>query len=328
MSREEANQIVREAQKLRRSRRALKIALPTAAALGAGAAIAVGSIPGGNGVITGCYASSTGAYVGVDGQYHQAPGALRVIDPSLAKTGTTTVGVGPEPEPARECAPEETQITWNQTGPTGPKGPTGLIGPTGQQGATGQQGGQGSSGQNGSSLIGETTFGMQNKAGGLFLKIDGLPGETTIKGESTDKTIPRSDAGYLKIDSFSLGAHGASNIGSQSSGAGAGKATFESFTITKQIDSASPKLFQAAATGQHFPDATLFFTHKVKGGQQNYLEIKLFNLGISSIQDGTSPSGTPEEQVTFNFLKIEETYLQNKGAPVTVGWNLVTNKAL
>lgn len=327
MSREEANQIVREAQRLRRSKRVLKIALPTAAALDAGAAIAVGSIPGGNGVITGCYAASTGAYVGVDGEYHQAPGALRVIDPSLAKTGTT-VGGPPIAEPARECSPEETQITWNQSGPTGPTGLTGATGPTGQQG------GQGSSGQDGapgSSLIGETTFGMHNEAGSIFLKIDGLSGETAIKGESTIKgeAIPKSDAGYLKIDSFSLGAHGTSNIGSQSSGAGAGKATFETFTITKQIDSASPTLFQAAATGKHFPDATLFFTHKAKGGQQqNYLEIKLFNLGIATIQDGASSSGAPEEQVTFNFLKIEETYLQNKGAPVTVGWDLATNKAL
>ena len=47
MSQDEANKIAREAQRRWRGHRMLTIALPTAAALGAGAAIAVGSIPGG-----------------------------------------------------------------------------------------------------------------------------------------------------------------------------------------------------------------------------------------------------------------------------------------
>ncbi|MGH2831528.1 MAG: hypothetical protein ACRDK2_02030, partial [Solirubrobacteraceae bacterium] len=134
MSREEANQIVQEAQRLRRTRRALKLALPTAAALGAGAAIAVGAIPGSDGTITGCYASPNPATnsdgfpnnVTING-VTEPPGALRVIDPSLPKT------VGPPgrqdiPNPAAQCNTEETQITWNQKGPAGPQGATGAAG--------------------------------------------------------------------------------------------------------------------------------------------------------------------------------------------------------
>jgi hypothetical protein len=46
MSREEANRIVRAAERVRRMRHVgLKLALPTAAALGAGAAFAIGAIP-------------------------------------------------------------------------------------------------------------------------------------------------------------------------------------------------------------------------------------------------------------------------------------------
>jgi type VI secretion system secreted protein Hcp len=331
MSREEANRIVQAAQQMLRARKAVKIALPTAAALGAGAAIAVGSTTGGGGVITGCYAGTTGAGVGrpLDGptvkEYTEPPGALRVIDPSLPKTDTTTVGAAPEPEPARQCEPGETTITWDQTGPQGPQGERGPQGPAGGQGANG------ANGANGAPLIGETAFGMQNDAGEIFLKLDGVPGESAIKGESTVKLggSPAGDAGDIKIDSFSLGAAAQTNIGSQSSGAGAGKATFQTFTITKQIDSASPKLFQAAATGETFKEGTLYFTHKLKGAQQNFLEIKLSDLQIKSIQDGASSGGAPEEEVTFDFLKIEETFLPNgnKSPGATVGWNVIENKA-
>src|SRR5882757_4275104 len=81
VSREDANAIVVAAQRMRRSRHAVKIALPTAAALGAGAAIAVGAIPSSDGTIQACYAGPSGMYVG---DAFEAPGALRVIDPDLA----------------------------------------------------------------------------------------------------------------------------------------------------------------------------------------------------------------------------------------------------
>src|SRR5690242_1169427 len=55
--------------------------------------VAVASIPSGDGTIHGCY----------NGQ-----GALRVID---ADGGAT-------------CAPGETALNWNQTGPPGPAGPS------------------------------------------------------------------------------------------------------------------------------------------------------------------------------------------------------------
>ena len=63
MSAEEASRIARAVQRMKHSKRAVQIALPTAAALGAGAAVAVGSIPGNDGTITGCYAGKERAEV-------------------------------------------------------------------------------------------------------------------------------------------------------------------------------------------------------------------------------------------------------------------------
>jgi type VI secretion system Hcp family effector len=274
MSQEEANRIVRAVHRARSSRRAaLTIALPTVAALGAGAAVAIGSIPGGDGTITGCYITNP------DGARY---GELRVIDPSVPNP------VGAGPSQTNSCLSDEKTITWNQSGPQGPQGPQG---PSGAQGSAGTP------------LIGQTSFGFGG-GGRTFLKLDG------IKGESTDK----DHKGDIELSSFSIGAGGAQH--GSGGGGGAGKVSFQSFTITKKLDKASPALFKAAATGVHFKEATIVFARKAGKGQMDYLEYKLDQVLISSIQDGTSQKAAPIEQVTFNFAKIEETFLGSNGKPL------------
>jgi type VI secretion system secreted protein Hcp len=300
---------------MKRSKRALQIALPTAAALGAGAAIAAGAIPGSDGTITACYASRTEDGVPQDitiDDALEAPGTLRVIDPSLPHT-LTQPGAGPTPNLAAVCLPdEETQITWNQKGPAGPTGATGLQGPAGAGGAAGGQGAPGTP------LIGGTTFGVSG-GGTTFLKLDGIAGAATEKDHK----------GEIPIGGFSVSAQGAQNIGSQSSGAGAGKVSIQSFSITKTLDKSSPLLFQAAATGQHFKEAVLSFTHKVGGKEQTYLKFDFQNVLISSVQDGGSGGGTPQEQVTFSFQKVAEAFIEPNGKTgATVNFNLSTNLKL
>jgi type VI secretion system secreted protein Hcp len=302
MSREEASRIARAAEQIRRSSRALKIAIPTAAALGAGAAVAVGSIPGSDGKIIGCYAGPQGAAIG---NIAEAPGALRVIDPSLANP------LGAGPTPANSCQRDETQITWNQNGPPGPAGAMGPQGPAGPQGPGGAAGGQGAAG---APLVGGTSFGLKNNAGKTFLKLDG------IDGEATDK----SHKGDIDIESFSIGSE--VNQGAGASGAGAGKTSFQSFTITKTQDKSSPSLFQAAASGKHFTQATLLFARKVGGKQQDYLQLKLDNVAISKFQQGAAAGGLPQEEVSFVYQKAEETLISPNGRS-TLGFNITTQNS-
>ena len=280
MSQEEANRIARAVQRVRRTRSAgLKFGLPTAAVLGAGAAVAIGSIPGGDGTITACYVTNTDLIQ----SYSAAPGELRVIDTS--QPATLPGAGGPNAQGA--CLNGEATITWNQRGPQGPQGPQGAIGAKGAPG---------------SPLIGTTSFGFGHSAR-TFLKLDG------IKGESTD----HKHKGEIEVESFSLGISGGQ--GSSGGGGGAGKVSFQSFTITKKLDKASPLLFKAAAKGTHFKEATIVF-RKAGKGQQEFLEYKLDQVLISSLQDGTSPKGSPIEQVTFKFAKIEETFLGKNGKPL------------
>lgn len=89
-------------------------------------AVALAAIPGAGGVITGCYDTKSGA--------------LRVIDAQAGKA----------------CSKSETQLTWNQVGPQGPKGDTGVQGPKGDTGAQGPAGPKGINWRGGYTL--ETTY--------------------------------------------------------------------------------------------------------------------------------------------------------------------------
>jgi hypothetical protein len=103
-------------------------AVLAAAALGGGAAMAVASVPDGNGVIHACVNVTTttgGATVP-----NQSGPNLTVIDPS--------VGQHCNSDPA---APIQTAISWSVTGP---QGPPGVPGPQGAPGAAGAAGSAGS----------------------------------------------------------------------------------------------------------------------------------------------------------------------------------------
>lgn len=68
--------------------------------------------------------STTQIVFDVTGGVYPATNVLRLIDPSAGQS----------------CGPGETEVTWNQVGPTGPAGPQGLAGPQGPTGPSGPPG--------------------------------------------------------------------------------------------------------------------------------------------------------------------------------------------
>jgi type VI protein secretion system component Hcp len=137
-------------------RNALRYLLPIVAALGVGAAVTVAAIPGADGVINGCYVTTTSGAAPIAGAPPQNPsivGSLRVVDPDNAGL----------PAVQRSCLANEAPISWNQQGPQGPQGPAGAAGASGPAGAAGPPviGG-------GSAPVGRATV--------AFLTLTGLPG--------------------------------------------------------------------------------------------------------------------------------------------------------
>jgi type VI secretion system secreted protein Hcp len=155
-----------------------------------------------------------------------------------------------------------------------------------------------------------------------FLRIDG------IKGESLDA---KGHAGEIELQSWSWGE---TNSGSfaQSAGGGAGKVVMQDFHFVMMSNTASPKLFQACASGEHIPSATLT-CRKAGTTPQEFLIIKFTDLLISSYQTGGSnrkldvEAVIPTDQISFNFATIEVDYKEQKadgslGPAIHGGWDV------
>jgi type VI secretion system secreted protein Hcp len=150
-----------------------------------------------------------------------------------------------------------------------------------------------------------------------FLKIDGIP------GESTDA----KHKGEIVLDSFSWGE---TNAGaSATGGAGAGKVSMQDFHFTAKFSKASPNLMLACASGKHIPSATMSVR---KGGGADFLHFKLSDVLVSSFQTAGARENLPEDAVSLAFAKIEVDYKEQKvigslGVPIAFGWDLRANKS-
>lgn len=133
-----------------------------------------------------------------------------------------------------------------------------------------------------------------------------------IKGESTDK----DHKDWIVLNSFDWGVTNSAR--QSSSGGGSGKVTFSDLTITKPVDTSSPKLLQATSSGTHFSEAKLDVTRLIADKQQTYLEFKFQEVLVSGYQISGTADTIPTETLTLNFSKIEEIFTQfdDKGSVV------------
>jgi len=153
----------------------------------------------------------------------------------------------------------------------------------------------------------------------MFLKIDG------VEGESTDK----QHAGEIDVLAWSWGM---SNSGSMhtATGGGAGKVSVQDFSFTKYIDKSSPMLFLKVCNGDFFADATLV-VRKAGPSPLEYFTLKFTEVIVSSVSmGGSGGEDRLTENITLNFREVEWTYTEQKtdgsaGAPIESGWNIATN---
>lgn len=155
-----------------------------------------------------------------------------------------------------------------------------------------------------------------------YLKIDGIPGESTATNFKD----------WIEVLSFSHGvSQPAAAAVSTAGGASVGRCEHGDFTISKELDKASPILAQKCSEGTHLKEIMLTLCRSTGGGQVQYMEYKLTNAIISSVSVSGSGQGLPIEAVAFNYGKIEWKYTIQKregggGGGNTAGsWNLQTN---
>jgi Collagen triple helix repeat (20 copies) len=139
--------------------------------------VAYAAIPGADGTIQGCYATS-GGVLGIPSK-----GDLRVVD-----SGT-------------DCRANEQAISWNQRGPAGDTGPAGPVGPAGQKGDAGDSGPAGPAGPTGATGPAGPQGPAGSSASGLAAGVArSVPGSTrfyALSGISTPSTDSEDPASPL-----------------------------------------------------------------------------------------------------------------------------------
>jgi type VI secretion system secreted protein Hcp len=157
----------------------------------------------------------------------------------------------------------------------------------------------------------------------MFLKIDGVPGEST---EDKHKE-------WIEILSYSSGVS-QPGAGAMSSGGArsAERCDHSDFSVVKTLDKASPKLALYLCNGTHIEEIIIELCHAT-GDKQKYMEYKMTDVIVSSVSvSGSAGEGPlPLEEVTFAYGKIEWTYTEvdhetgKAKGDVEAYWDLVSN---
>jgi type VI secretion system secreted protein Hcp len=161
-----------------------------------------------------------------------------------------------------------------------------------------------------------------NAAFDAFIKLEGIQGESTMKGEE----------GAIKITSFEFSG---TSVADTATGLASGKRTLSEIVIQKSADAASISLFKSFLTGEHLQGKVeidfVQTQHGAGGTAVPYLKYELTNVLITSYAL-SSGGDRPTESLSLNFQKIAATYTgQVPGAtvgaaPPSVGWNLAAQK--
>jgi type VI secretion system secreted protein Hcp len=153
----------------------------------------------------------------------------------------------------------------------------------------------------------------------IFMKIDGVPGESTASGHE----------GEIDLSSFSFGVENPTTIGSATGGAGAGKASFKEFTITKHTDKSSTTFFKNCCSGTHYPNVVI--TLRKAGGEsgssgREFLVYKFETVFTTKIDWSGPGDEGPEEEISFVYGKIEITYTAPDNTTYDTVWDVGRNE--
>jgi type VI secretion system secreted protein Hcp len=140
---------------------------------------------------------------------------------------------------------------------------------------------------------------------------DGFARFEGVDGEATERNHPK----WIEIQGFTMAAR-LPDAGGSGSSRRRGSATFEPIRISKRLDSASPQLEKALATGRVIPSVTLELTSSGKGGGAVYYRVELKNVLVTSYQLSARGNAPPAEELTISYTEIKVSYIptDRKGA--------------
>ncbi len=153
-----------------------------------------------------------------------------------------------------------------------------------------------------------------------FLKIDGIDGESQDAKHKNEIEIDTWSGAVTNEPSTDYGG-----------GSGTGVSYHEDFHFLKAVDKASPKLFQACASGEHIKKAVLT-CRKAGKDQQEYIEMTFTDVLISSYENSNAGDFN-QDRFSFNCGKVEVQYKEQKpdgtlGGATKAGWDIKQRKKI
>ena len=186
-------------------------------------------------------------------------------------------------------------------------------------------------------MIGENGADMPDRDVNIFLKLDGINGESAVKGHEKEIAVLSYEQA-MDVTVIHSGSGG---------GAAAGKAKFSGVRFRKNVDVASVPMLLACASGRHIGEAR--FTFRRGAGGFDFYKVTLddvllthmvqragagaqYPLSFGALDSGASSDGFLDE-VTLDYSRIRWEYRVRRrgGAVGTItsgGWNVRTNKKL
>lgn len=174
---------------------------------------------------------------------------------------------------------------------------------------------------------------------------------SAIKGDVRDakhgsgKSTGLNSQATIEVDSWAhLIRQPKSATSSSSGGHTSERCEHDEMVFVKDIDSASPKMWQAASQGMVTPEVKITFYRSsgvtkdigatTTNGRVAYLEIKLKNVLISSVAPSVSSEGIPKETFGLKYSAVDWVYSASaldgsstQAKSGTGSWNLATNTA-
>ena len=153
----------------------------------------------------------------------------------------------------------------------------------------------------------------------IYCKVDGIEGEAEDAKHKWWIHVEAVAGGVANAGAFAYGG-----------GGGSGKAQWQDLTIRAKFDKCFATLMQKCAAGEHIGKVEISAC-KAGGEQQEFLNIKMEDVIISSLNLSGAESTEPMFDCGFNFAKItvqgkSQTSKGSMGGATVAGWDLKKNQ--
>ena len=159
----------------------------------------------------------------------------------------------------------------------------------------------------------------------IFLKLGDIAGDSTDAAHPGEITVLSWDWGLTQT-AAPLGGGGGS-------GAAVGKTEFRRLRFAHRIDSASPLIMLACATGRRLKEATLVM-RRAGAPPFEFLSVRMSDVTVTLVEPAVNgDKGETYELVALDWTKIEVSHVSqdadgSAGTPTRFGWDIRANKPI